>query len=118
MKKMWFSSSELVNIDGLPSTIQGINQKARKEHWRSQKRLGVQGKAVEYHIDSLPTNVREKLKLLETSADYTPTERDPFHIWFEVYNQLMPKEKELISAWLIRNGISKLINIVKDDFKN
>jgi len=54
MVKMWYSSKDLSSIEGLPSTMQGINRKARVEGWKSRKRSGVQGKAIEYHIDSLP----------------------------------------------------------------
>ena len=38
MAKQWFSSKDLIKIEGLPSTPQGINRKARVEGWKSRKR--------------------------------------------------------------------------------
>lgn len=114
MKKEWFSSSELITVDGLPSTVQGINQKARREQWLTRKRTGVQGKAVEYHIDSLPSKAKNYLQVLENSVRYESSiKSDPFHIWIEAYNQLTQNEKELVASWLIRNGISDLLNFIK-----
>lgn len=78
MKKEWFSTNELTGIAGLPSTIQGINQKARREHWTSRKRLGIQGKALEYHIDSIPDKAKNILRAHENGAQYMANGNDPF----------------------------------------
>lgn len=68
MKKEWFQSSELVDVYGLPSTIQGINKKARAEGWLKRKPEGVQGRAFEYHIGSLPEAVQKALSASEPQA--------------------------------------------------
>jgi hypothetical protein len=52
MNKEWYAAKELVGIAGFPTTPQAINQRAKSEGWRKQKRSGVQGKALEYHISS------------------------------------------------------------------
>ena len=65
MKKEWFSTRELTGVAGLPGTIQGINQKAHREKWESRKRTGVQGKALEYNINSIPEKVQIVLRSLQ-----------------------------------------------------
>ncbi|SUB81253.1 Mu DNA-binding domain [Pragia fontium] len=112
MKKEWFSTNELTGIAGLPSTIQGINQKARREQWKSRKRTGVQGKALEYHIDSIPDKVRLVLRTHEEGAKYSAMVNDPFSIWVTAYNQLTPGERERIVSLIVRHGISGLMEKV------
>lgn len=63
--KEWFSAAELVGIQGLPSSPQGINKKARTQGWEKRNREGVQGGAVEYHYSSLPAETRQALGFLE-----------------------------------------------------
>ncbi|MDR0805386.1 MAG: putative DNA-binding transcriptional regulator [Enterobacteriaceae bacterium] len=112
MTKEWFSTSELAGIAGLPSTIQGINQKARREQWKSRKRSGVQGKALEYHIDSIPDKVKLVLRTHEEGAKYNTAVNDPFSIWLSAYNQLTPAERERIVSLIIRYGVSGLMEKV------
>lgn len=114
MKKEWFSSKELAEISGLPSTTQGINRKARTEKWRSRKRMGVQGKAVEYHIDSLPDFVRTHLKIWEEPAGYDIVSVTPTQLWMTAYQQLTDIEKSLLSTWLLRNGVRGLLAFIQE----
>lgn len=115
MAKEWFSSKELAEISGLPSTTQGINRKARTEKWRSRKRNGVQGKAVEYHIDSLPDFVKMHLRIWEEPANYDIVSVAPTQLWMTAYQQLTDIEKSLLSKWLLRNGIRGLITFIQDN---
>ncbi len=62
MEKEWFLTSELVGVHGLPSSTQGINKRARAEEWIKRKPEGVQGRAFEYHIDSLPKEAQQALR--------------------------------------------------------
>lgn len=109
MKKEWFATSELTGIAGLPSTIQGINQKAHREQWKSRKRLGIQGKALEYHIDSVPDKVQHILRAYENGAQYMNNGNDPFSIWVTAYNQLTPTERDKIVALIVRYGVTGLM---------
>lgn len=59
MYKEWLTAKELLGLQGLPMTTQGINAMARRENWVSRKRRGIQGKALEYHISSLPIDIFE-----------------------------------------------------------
>lgn len=110
MKKEWFSTNELTNVVGLPSTIQGINQKAKREEWKSRKRQGVQGKAVEYHIDSLPDDVRHFLLVREHEGIYMPSNQEPLAVWIAAYHQLTMVERERLVYLIIRNGITGLMS--------
>lgn len=60
----WFSAKELTLLEGMPSSIQAINTKARNDKWLSRKRFGVQGKAKEYHIESFPAEIQERINFL------------------------------------------------------
>ena len=59
--KEWFSANELVGVEGLPQSPQGINKKARTQEWRKRNKDGVQGGAVEYHYTSFPESVQQAL---------------------------------------------------------
>lgn len=109
MKKEWFSSTELINIDGLPSTVQGINQKARRENWILRKKSGVQGKAVEYHVNNFSDGVKKQLMLSENGVNYEAFVGDSKYVWMEIYHQLNDDERIFLTNWLLRNGVSALL---------
>ena len=57
----WFLTTELMNVDGLPSTTQGISQKAKRHNWKSRK-AGGQGRAMEYHYSNFDEQTLEELR--------------------------------------------------------
>lgn len=77
--KEWFSANELIEIDGLPNSPQGINKKARTQNWKKRNRDGVQGGAVEYHYSSFPEDVQRALGF-SIAFPTTPHSRDDFVI--------------------------------------
>lgn len=115
MDKEWFSAKELIHSPGLPSSTQGINQMARRQGWKHRRRLGVQGKALEYHIDSLPKPILKQLRLNEEAEKYSLNQQDPFTIWIEAYRQLTDSEREKLIAFLFREGIQGLIKRLSND---
>lgn len=112
MRKEWFSSKELTAIDGLPTTTQGVNRKARVEKWQSRKRSGVQGKAIEYHIDSLPEFVRHYMKIKESPENMGVSPTEPARLWLSAYFQLTEKEQHIVLNWLVRNGLRDLLAFI------
>lgn len=58
----WFTSNELTGLPGLPQTVQGVIQKAKRSNWVRRLKTGVQGKVHEYHIDCLPAEVQKVLR--------------------------------------------------------
>lgn len=114
MKKEWFSSTELIAIDGLPSTVQGINQKARRENWTLRKKSGVQGKAVEYHVDNFSEGVKRQLMLSENNTSYEVFSGDIKYVWMEIFYQLKDDERTFLTNWLLRNGVSALLTSIKN----
>ncbi|CAQ86133.1 conserved hypothetical protein [Photorhabdus asymbiotica] len=112
MKKEWYSAKELVGIAGLPSSPQGINLMARREGWEYRRKRGVQGKALEYHMNSLPEDVLNVLSVGESTIDYTNKRQDPFLIWAEAYYQLTKVEREKIVKFILREGLAKLIGYI------
>lgn len=116
MAKIWYSSKELSAIDGLPSTMQGVNRKARVEGWKSRKRSGVQGKAIEYHIDTLPDFVKSHLvHAQEPQVSYVISSIEPIQVWIAAFSNLKPDEQEEVMTWLMRNGIKDLVRFVKQE---
>ncbi|CAI1640939.1 Mu DNA-binding domain [Serratia quinivorans] len=109
MKNEWFAARELTGIAGLPSSPQGINLMARREGWISRRRKGVQGKAVEYHINSLPIGTRNLLMLQEDPAEYQVERQDPLAVWVEYYYHLSESEREKVLTFLMREGIDSLL---------
>ena len=116
--KEWFSSKELLSIAGMPSTIQGVNRKARSENWTSRKKTGVRGKALEYHINSLPLSVKKALYLEEESATYVVSPIDPLQLWMTAFEQLSVDEKSIVISWLMRNGIKDFISFINKHKKD
>jgi hypothetical protein len=112
MKNEWFAARELTGIAGLPSSPQGINLMARREGWLSRRRKGVQGKAVEYHINSLPLGARSLLVLQEDPAEYQLERQDPLAVWVEYYYHLSESEREKVLTFLMREGIDSLLALI------
>ncbi|PJC85329.1 transcriptional regulator [Vibrio sp. HA2012] len=56
----WFISSELLGLDGMPNTIVGVSQKARRNNWLKRKASG-NGRAFEYHISNFHHDVKKQL---------------------------------------------------------
>lgn len=115
MKDEWFAARELTGIAGLPTSPQGINLKARREGWISRRRQGVQGKAVEYHIDSLPIGARSLLTLQEEPAVYQLERQPPLAVWIEYYYHLTESEREKLLSFLMREGISSLLALIPSE---
>lgn len=56
----WFSTSDLVGLDGLPNNINTIGQHARRNNWLSRKAAG-KGRSLEYHISSFHPEIQNQL---------------------------------------------------------
>ncbi|MCG2836505.1 peptidase [Photobacterium sp. WH77] len=56
----WFLSTELVEIEGMPSSRQGVSVKANRNNWLKRKAQG-KGSAVEYHISNFHENAQKAL---------------------------------------------------------
>ncbi|CQI89315.1 MuA-transposase/repressor protein CI DNA-binding protein [Yersinia rohdei] len=115
MKKEWFAAKELAGLDGLPSSPQGVNLMAKREGWEQRRRRGVQGKAVEYHIESLPATILNSLHLRDEPAKYTPTRQDPLALWVEAYYRFTEAEREQVIAFIFREGAKSLIERLTTD---
>ncbi len=115
MKKEWYTAKELVGLAGLPNSPQGVNLMARREGWENCRKRGVQGKAVEYSVKSLPEEVVSVLAAHEPPAEYLSKRQDAFLIWVEAYYQLTKSEREKIVKFVLREGLAKLISYIDAD---
>lgn len=50
----WFSVTDVLGLPGLPGTPQGVRKMAKSQEWVSRRKKGVQGKALEFSVASLP----------------------------------------------------------------
>lgn len=110
IKQEWFAAKELVGIAGFPQSLQAINQRARTEGWIKRRRVGVQGRALEYHIDSLPAKVTTALKAKESPGSYLETQPDPRELWVTIYHQMTTSEREWLVALILREGLSSILS--------
>lgn len=109
MKKLWFTAKELAGLEGLPSSPQGINLMARREGWKNRRKRGVQGKAVEYYVESLPNEIQRQLSLHEPSTPYQVQRIDALQIWSEAYYQLTEAERKTFVKYILCHGLSSLL---------
>ncbi len=119
MKKAWFSTKELLGVAGLPTTRQGVTGRARREDWRRRPRTGVQGRGLEYALESLPAEVRRALTqrgMHEAAAPVylagtksSASEADPLAAWMAIYQQFLPEERDNVISLVLREGIEKFM---------
>lgn len=74
-----------------------------------------QGKAVEYHIESLPPTILNSLQLREDPAQYTTTRQDPLVLWVEAYYHFTEAEREQVITFIFREGAKSLIERLATD---
>lgn len=96
-----------------PTTPQAINQRAKSEGWRKQKRSGVQGKALEYHISSFPDEVVSALLANEESSFYLTDLPKAEKAWSAIYYQLTEDEREQLTRFIMRRGINALLGCLE-----
>ncbi|MBS4432864.1 putative DNA-binding transcriptional regulator [Pectobacterium punjabense] len=110
MKKEWFATSELVGVGGLPKSRQGLNKRAREDGWEKRRRKGVQGRGVEYSINSLPETVRKSLLLEIEPSAYSARQPAALAVWMQIYQQLSEKERDELIAYILRVGVSTTLS--------
>jgi transposase InsO family protein len=76
--QLWYKSSELLNLPGMPSTRQGLIQKGKREDWVSRSAKGIGGETLEYHFDSLPPGTQAHLRTLEKDRLAQAIANDPY----------------------------------------
>lgn len=69
MSKEWFTAIELSGKEGLPATKSGVIRAAKRGEWLSRERQKVGGKALEYHLSSLPEATQKALLKAEIEQE-------------------------------------------------
>lgn len=110
MKSEWFTPKEITTMPGMPTTIQGVHKKAKREGWHSRRKLGVQGPAIEFCM----VISEESVHIRESSAVYhaplLTSDQDLHAVWLAVFNQLTEKNRTLLISNIIQYGVYQLIN--------
>ncbi|MDU3156513.1 MAG: DNA-binding protein [Hafnia alvei] len=111
MESEWFTAKQLTEIAPLPTTSQGLHSHARKSAWIRRKR---DGKTIEYHIDSLPEEVKEVLHLHqvnETRAFYRLKSNDESigaQLWDDVCEKIPLLQREKLVELALLEGVNAL----------
>lgn len=111
MESEWFTAKQLTEIAPLPTTPQGLHSHARKSEWIRRKR---DGKTIEYHIDSLPEEVKEVLHLHqvnETRAYYRLQSNDESigtQLWDDVCKKIPLLQREKLVELALLEGVNAL----------
>lgn len=119
VKQKLFTISELVGLDGLPKTSQGILKKAKREKWNS---YGSKGKASLYYIGDLP-NITQKalvIKLLNKeieSEEQKEKELKEMNIKNEALIKEIEKENKKINDYYF-NGKNQELNSLQTSNKH
>ncbi len=74
----------------------------------------MQGKALEYHISSLPYGAHNILLFNDNMAIYEVERQDTLSVWVEYYYYLTESERDKMFAFLIREGIGCLLARISD----
>ncbi|WP_299136779.1 S24 family peptidase [uncultured Vibrio sp.] len=56
----WVLSSDLVGLKGMPTTVEGISQKARRNNWIKRKAAG-KGRSLEYHMSNFHPHIQKQI---------------------------------------------------------
>lgn len=117
MDKEWFAPHELVGVAGLPKSPQGLNKRAREDGWEKRRRKGVQGRAVEYALRSLPSEVRSSLLMEETSAPVYQSHKETplLTSWMHIFHQLSERERSSLINFVLREGAVAMLSRLEDD---
>ncbi|MDB1109742.1 DNA-binding protein [Pseudomonas extremaustralis] len=62
----WLTAQHLVGLPGMPTTVQGVNARAKREGWEAQLRLG-RGGGQEYSFAVLPKETQTALLMREVA---------------------------------------------------
>jgi Mu DNA-binding domain len=110
MKNKWFTPKEITTMPGMPTTIQGVHKRAKREGWLSRRKLGVQGPAIEFCM----VVSEESHHVSENSGVYQSplltSEQDLRAVWLAVFNQLTEKNRTLLINNILQYGVYQLIN--------
>lgn len=129
----WLTLADIVamHIPGLDISLTTLHRRANKEGWIKRKRDGIQGVAYEYHVSSLPIQVRTFLGYIENDTiNPKPCKRPSItsqqaegvaipdkgaQALLTIWDGLEPEEKELLSKLLVRKGAELLVQLLDNE---
>ncbi|WP_152342865.1 S24 family peptidase [Rheinheimera sp. KL1] len=65
----WLTPKEITKLQGMPTSIQGVHKKAKKENWPSRKHEGVRGPGVEYLVPFFHGTEEPQLKYTADNSE-------------------------------------------------
>lgn len=66
--KEWILIKDLIGMEKLAGTPQGIAQRAKKENWKRRRAVGQKGNVFEYYVGDMPPSVQQALGFVPVSA--------------------------------------------------
>ncbi|ANJ91376.1 DNA-binding protein [Pasteurella multocida] len=95
MIQEWYEIKDLIGVEGLPTTVQGLTKKAKLENWQRRRITGIKGKAFEYYVGDMPLAVQQVLGFKTDETNPQPLLSERIDHIMAVINSLEAKVKEL-----------------------
>lgn len=67
MKTKWVKLKDLIGLEKMPETVQGLTFKAKSQNWRRRKIDGVRGIVYEYYVGDMPKYIQQHFNFYNKS---------------------------------------------------
>ena len=121
MKHGYILAKDLVNIPGLPSTVQGIHKRAKAEGWSKEAVPvpGVRGRSFAYRVNDLPSHIQGLLKAgieedSEVIPDDFPADVPSQQKLMMLLGELSEQERQGLVRLLSRKGVESILLLLND----
>lgn len=109
MINQWMSPKDIAALDGMPTSIQGVHKKAKRDGWPSRKKEGVQGPGVEFLVP-LASAPNEEVTLVGSERGITGEHNEGLgDIWMALISRLSERDRNSLLNHAIMNGITSLL---------
>lgn len=109
MINQWMSPKDITALEGMPTSIQGVHKKAKRDGWPSRKKEGVQGPGVEFLVP-LDSALIGEVSTVSSGADCTSSRIETMgDIWMALISRLSEEDRNNLLNHAIMNGIVSLL---------
>lgn len=109
MINQWMSPKDITALDGMPTSIQGVHKKAKRDGWPSRKKEGVQGPGVEFLVP-LDSALSEEATTTGSVGRATGEHNEGLgDIWMALISRLSEVDRNNLLNHAIMNGITSLL---------
>ncbi len=107
----WLTPKQITELQGMPSTIQGVHKKAKKEQWPVRKHEGVRGPGVEYLVHLHTDDKSEFVNINDSRVSFVVDKQ------YEIITTLNKYNIDL-TAWEVLTLIARFEGAVLEDLSH